>query len=136
MWRSAADALADCNENLRDNLVETSQIGPTNADDAPPGQLEEASSTLLRLDSLVHFLNAVAVLDAPIELDGDFQTGKRDINEEGVPAAAYFFLRGDSLDSCQDQSVKNARFSRRLTSGIRVGNDPPRLACAAARAGE
>lgn len=131
MWRSAADALADCNENLRDNLVETSQIRPANADDAPPGQLEEARSTLLRLDSLVHFLNAVAVLDASIELDGDFQTGNRDINEEGVPAAVHFFLRGNSLDSCQDQSVENARFSRRLASGIRVGNDPSRLACAA-----
>jgi hypothetical protein len=128
--------LSDSNENLRDNFVYTLQIGPANADDVPPGELEEASSALFSLDVVVYFLNAVAILDASIELDGDFQTGDCDINEEGVPVAADFLLSGDSLDSGQDQRVENSRFSRGLTSGICAGNNPSSLTPAVARTGE
>ena len=129
-------ALSDCNENLCDNFVYTLQIGPANADDAPPGELEEASSALFSLDVVVYILNAVAILDASIELDGDFQTGDCNVNEEGVPVAADFLLSGDSLDSGQDQRVENSRFSRGLTSGICVGNNPSSLTPATARTGE
>ena len=133
---SVAGALSDCNENLRDNLVDTLQIGPANADDAPPGELEEASPALFSLDVVVYFLNTVSILDASIELDGDFQTGDCDVDEEGVPVAADFLLSGDPLYPGQDQRVENSRFSRGLTSGICVGNDPSSLTSAAARAGE
>ena len=110
-WCSVAGALSDCNENLRDNLVDTLQIRPTNTDDAPPGELEEASSALFSLDVVVYFLNAVAILDATIELYGNFQTGDCDVDEEGVPVASDFLLSGDSFDSGQDQRVENSRFS-------------------------
>lgn len=135
-WCSVAGALSDCNENLRDNLVDTLQIRPTNSDDAPPGELEEASSALFSLDVVVYFLNAVAILDASIELDGDFQTGDCDVDEEGAPVASDFLLSGDSLDSSQDQRVENSRFPRGLTSGICVGNNPSSLTPAEARTGE
>ncbi|MBS4939724.1 MAG: hypothetical protein KHZ63_08835 [Actinomyces sp.] len=91
--------LSHSNENLRDNLVDTLQIGPADTDDAPPGELEEASPALFSLDVVVYFLNTVSILDASIELDGDFQTGDCDVDEEGVPAAADFLLSGDPLDS-------------------------------------
>ena len=103
-----AGALSDCNENLRDNFVDTLQIGPANSDDAPPGELEEASSALFSLDVVVYFLNTVSILDASIELDGDFQTGDCDVDEEGVPVAVDFLLSGDPLDSGQDQRVENS----------------------------
>jgi len=131
-WCSVAGALSHSNENLCDNLIDTLQIGPANADDAPPGELEEASPALFSLDVVVYFLDAVAILDASIELDGDFQTGDCDVDEEGVPVAADFLLSGDSLNSGQDQRVENSRFSRGLTSGICVGNNPSSLTPTAA----
>ena len=94
-WCSVAGTLSHSNENLRDNLVDTLQIGPANTDDAPPGELEEASPVLFSLDVVVYFLNAVSILDASIELDGDFQTGDCDVDEEGAPVAADFLLSGD-----------------------------------------
>ena len=124
--------LSDSNENLRDNFVYTLQIGPANADDVPPGELEEASSALFSLDVVVYFLNAVAILDASIELDGNFQTGDCNVDEECSPVAADLLLSGDPLDSGKDQRVENPRFSRGLTSGICVGNDPSSLTGAAA----
>lgn len=133
---SVAGALSDCNENLRDNLVDTLQIGPANTDDAPPSELEEASPALFGLDVVMYFLNAVSILDASIELDGDFQTGDCDVDEECSPVAEDLLLSGDPLDSGQDQRVEHSRFSRGLTSGICVGNDPSSLTSAAARAGE
>lgn len=135
-WCSVAGTLSHSNENLRDNLVDTLQIGPANTDDAPPGELEEASPALFSLNVVVYFLNAVAILDASIELDGDFQTGDCDVDKEAVPVAADFLLSGDSLNSGQDQRVENSRFPRGLTSGICVGNNPSSLTPTAARAGE
>ena len=133
---SVAAALSDCNENLRDNLVDTLHIGPANTDDAPPGELEKSSPALFGLDVVMYFLNAVAILDASIELDGNFQTGDCDVDEECSPVAADLLLSGDPLDSGQDQRVEHSRFSRGLTSGICVGNDPSSLTSAAARVGE
>ena len=129
---SVAAALSDCNENLSDNLVDTLQIGPANTDDAPPGELEKSSPALFSLDVVVYFLNAVAILDASIELDGNFQTGDCNVDEECSPVAADLLLSGDPLDSGKDQRVENPRFSRGLTSGICVGNDPSSLTGAAA----
>ena len=115
---------ADGDQYLGDDLVDDTQIRPTDTNDCPPGGFEVSLSSLFRLDALVNFIDRVPVFDSPVEFDSDLQVGQCNIDEVRVVGNLDLFLSGHAVDARAQQREQDEGLARRLASSVGTINHP------------